>query len=119
MCTYCSSLHAPLVEIVRRLDAIERRLERLSRPAETAEWFSIEEFARRVSRSTYSVREWARLGRIRAVKKATGSGPHRPWVISSEELARFQREGLLPSPYKRQGAGGEFAGKERHAPPTS
>jgi hypothetical protein len=37
-----------------------------------------------------------RLGRIRALKKASGRGKHASWVIPHEELLRFQREGLLP-----------------------
>jgi hypothetical protein len=58
--------------------------------------FSVEEFAAIVGRAPFTVREWCRLGRIRAEKSMTQCGPSSAWVISAEELDRFRREGLLP-----------------------
>jgi hypothetical protein len=58
---------------------------------ERREWYSVEQFSRLVERSEFTVREWSRLGRIQAQKKLNGSS----WVISHEELQRYQREGLL------------------------
>jgi transposase len=43
-----------------------------------------------------TVREWARLGRIRAEKRKSGQGPARPWMISHAELEQLLNEGLLP-----------------------
>lgn len=58
--------------------------------------YEVEEFARLVGRSVLTCREWCRLGRIRAAKKQSGRGAHAAWVISHDELLRYQREGLLP-----------------------
>ena len=47
--------------------------------------------------STIVCCEYCRLGRNRAEKKkASGRGKHASWVISHDELLRFQRDGLLP-----------------------
>jgi hypothetical protein len=63
--------------------------------------YSVEEFAAQVKRRPYSVREWCRLGRIRASKSLTGAGPAKRWVIAHAELDRFRREGLLPRHSRR------------------
>ena len=44
------------------------------------------------------VREWCRLGRIRASKKAHTCGAHPEWLIGRDELQRIRSEGLLPVP---------------------
>lgn len=58
--------------------------------------YSVEEFAKEVKRRPFTVREWCRLGRIKASKSMTQSGPALLWVIGHEELERFRRDGLLP-----------------------
>ena len=50
-----------------------------------------------VERSPYSVREWCRLGRVRAEKRRCGRGTSKEWMISHEELTRIRNEGLLPT----------------------
>ena len=60
------------------------------------EFYEIEEFAKLVGKSCFTVREWARLGRIRADKKLSGRGAYARWVVSHAELLRYQKEGLLP-----------------------
>ena len=60
--------------------------------------YSTDEFARIVGKAEFTVREWSRLGRIRADKQQSGRGPHPAWAISHEELLRYQKEGLLPAP---------------------
>jgi hypothetical protein len=60
------------------------------------EWYSVEEFAGIVGRAEFTCREWARHGRIRAEKRLSGRGAFPAWVISHDELLRYQREGLLP-----------------------
>jgi hypothetical protein len=80
---------ALLMDIVARLERIENR-------SIIREHYGIEEFAQLVGREPFTCREWARLGRIHAEKKGSGRGPHAAWVVSHEELLRYQRDGLLP-----------------------
>ena len=52
--------------------------------------------ARLVGRELFTCREYCRLGRVRAQKKASVRGNHASWFISHDELLPFQRERLLP-----------------------
>jgi hypothetical protein len=83
-------------ELLERLKRIEESIGALaSRPA-VKKFYTVEEFARIVGRTNFTAREWCRLGRIVASKRACGRGNCREWSISHEELVRFQNEGLLP-----------------------
>ena len=79
-----------------RLSRIEAMLRELTQRQAVKEYYTPEEFARIVGREAFTCREYCRLGRIRAQKKASGRGKHAAWVIPHAELLRFQREGLLP-----------------------
>ncbi len=79
-----------------RLLRIESMLAVLVERQPGRDWYSVEEFARVVGRSEFTCREWCRRGRIHAQKKHSGRGAHASWVISHDELQRFQREGLRP-----------------------
>lgn len=79
-----------------RLDRIEAMIAVLVERQAAKEFYTPEEFARLVGREAFTCREYCRLGRIRAQKKASGRGKHAGWVIPHAELIRFQREGLLP-----------------------
>jgi hypothetical protein len=79
-----------------RLTRIEAMLVVLTEGQQARAWYSVEEFARLVGRSEFTCREWCRLGRILAQKKASGRGAHSAWAISHEEFERYQREGLRP-----------------------
>jgi hypothetical protein len=84
------------MSVEERLDKIEAMLLLLVERQQVREWYSIEEFARIVGRANFTCREWCRKARIKAEKKDSGRGAYPSWVISNEELLRFQREGLLP-----------------------
>lgn len=79
-----------------RLARIESMLETLIERATVREWYSTEQVAELLGKTNYTVREWARLGRINAEKKGSGRGAHQGWIISHDELLRIQREGLKP-----------------------
>jgi hypothetical protein len=84
------------VQLNARLDRIEGMLTALVERQTTKDFYSTDEFARIVGKAEFTVREWCRLGRIRAEKRRSGRGAHAAWVVSHEELMRYQREGLLP-----------------------
>ena len=79
-----------------RLDKIEALLLTLVERQTAKEFYEVEEFARMVGKARFTVREWARLGRINGQKRGSGRGAHAEWVFSHAELLRYQREGLLP-----------------------
>jgi len=79
-----------------RLEKIEALLVSLVERQTIKEFYEVEEFARLVGKAPFTVREWARLGRIKGHKRGSGRGAHTAWVFSHAELLRYQREGLLP-----------------------
>ena len=84
------------MSIEDRLDKIESLLTSLVERQSVKDYYEVEEFARLLGKAPFTVREWARLGRIRAEKRMSGRGAFASWVISHDELLRYQREGLLP-----------------------
>jgi hypothetical protein len=58
------------------------------------EWFSPEEVGRMIGRSAYTVRQWARLGRIAARKRSCGRGRSLAWEVHLSEIARYLDHGL-------------------------
>jgi hypothetical protein len=83
-------------EIIQRLERIERTLTALAERQTIRDWYSTDEVAAVLDRDPFTVREWARNGRIHAEKRRSGRGRYLAWVISHDELVRIQREGLLP-----------------------
>lgn len=84
--------------LCERLDVIEELLRDLLSQDKRQQFYSIAEFALLVRRAEFTVREWCRLGRLNATKKASGRGPYQAWAITHAELLRFQREGLITPP---------------------
>ena len=80
----------------RRLGKVEALLEKLVRQKTVKDWYSTAEVAELLGKAEFTVREWCRLGRVRAEKRMSGRGAFPAWVISHDELQRYQREGLLP-----------------------
>ncbi len=83
-----------LVALTERMTAIEERLKAIHLGQIEKDWYTTEEIAALMNRAPWTVREWARHGRIRAKKR---SGTDR-WVVSKEELDRLMNNGLLPPP---------------------
>jgi hypothetical protein len=84
-------------ELDSRLAHIEQMLAILVDRQQIKDFYDIDEFAKLVGKAPFTVREWARLDRIRAEKRKSGRGKFAGWVISHQELLRYQREGLLDS----------------------
>ena len=82
----------------QRLLAIESALHLLVQRRTIKEWYSTAEVADLLDRAEFTVREWCRLGRVRAEKKKSGRGRAGEWIISHDELTRVGNEGLLPDP---------------------
>lgn len=83
--------------VEERLEELRSMVLLLVERQQAREWYTTEEFSRLAGRAEFTVREWARRGRIRAQKKDSGRGKHTGYAISHEEWLRFQREGLLPA----------------------
>jgi len=82
----------------QRLEKIEELLLVLVDQQTVRDWYTTKQVARLLQRAEFTVREWARLGRLKAEKRISGRGAYPAWVISHEELLRYEREGLLPTP---------------------
>jgi hypothetical protein len=83
------------ITLDQRLEKIESLLTVLVECQKVREWYSTDEIAAVVGKSEFTVREWCRLGRIRAEKRHSGRGAFPAWCVSHQELVRYQREGLL------------------------
>lgn len=83
--------------IDERLEKIEAMLAVLVERQPVREWYTTREFARIVGKADFTIREYCRLGRLRAEKRQSGRGAHPAWVISHAELERYRRHGLLPT----------------------
>ena len=80
----------------QRLAAIESAIQSIASQTPLKDWYTTAEVAELLRKAEFTVREWCRLGRIRAEKRNSGRGPHASWVISREELERYNRSGLIP-----------------------
>jgi hypothetical protein len=79
-----------------RLDRIEGLLAELVSARRVKDFYTIAEVAEDFDRAPFTVREWARNGRIKATKRACGRGRSQDWVVSHEEMTRLRNHGLLP-----------------------
>ncbi|GAB5515223.1 MAG: hypothetical protein Rhob2KO_29480 [Rhodopirellula baltica] len=83
-------------EIALQLHRIETKLSQLIDQRAVQEWYDTKSVAEILGRSAYSVREWCRLGRVNAEKRACGRGTAKEWMISNIEFERIRSKGLLP-----------------------
>ncbi|NLF71292.1 MAG: helix-turn-helix domain-containing protein [Candidatus Anammoximicrobium sp.] len=60
------------------------------------DWYTVAEVSEILGKAEFTVREWCRLGRVYASKRACGRGLSQEWIIAHEELTRIRNEGLLP-----------------------
>lgn len=81
-----------LAHLADRMAALEDRLKAIQVGQLDKEWYSTEEVAALMDRAPWTVREWCRHGRVKAVKR---SGTDR-WVFHRSELDRLMNHGLLP-----------------------
>ena len=89
-------MSAVIESLDQRLTRIEEMLAQLIDTRVKKEYYSTAEVARLLNRAEFTVREWARNGRIWAEKRQCGRGNAKEWMISDIELNRIQNEGLLP-----------------------
>ena len=81
--------------VLERLERIEAVMTELLKQKAVKDYYDIDEVAEILGKASFTVREWARLGRIRAQKKISGRGRFHSWVVSHDEVKRIQKEGLL------------------------
>ena len=90
----------PTIVLAARMDSIESVLAEihamLANRQPQKDWYTVREVAEVLERSEFTVREWCRLERVNASKRACGRGNSTEWIVSAEELKRIQNEGLLP-----------------------
>lgn len=91
-----SDLAQILTQVNDRLARIESALREPRAPVFQKEWYTVTEAAEILSKAPFTVREWARLGRINAMKRPSGRGQASEWMISHQEMERIQNKGLLP-----------------------
>jgi len=89
-------------DLAQRLDRIEQMLQSIIEQRTIKDWYTTAEVAKILGKAEFTVREWCRLGRVRAEKKKCGRGASSEWIVSHEELTRVRNEGLLPeaNPYR-------------------
>lgn len=91
-----------LEEIAARQARLEALLAEIRDGMESSvprkEFYTTAEAAAVLGKATFTVRQWARLGRIHAEKTHSGRGLDAEWRISHREIERIRNEGLLPIP---------------------
>ena len=65
---------AELAYLIERLDRIEATLQQLLVHRTVKEWYGTAELAKILGKAEFTVREWCRLGRVRACKRPCGRG---------------------------------------------
>jgi hypothetical protein len=87
-------------EILARLDRLELCVgevrDLLVAQRSVKDWYTTAEIARILGKAEFTVREYCRLGRVRAEKRPCGRGKSQEWIVSHDELTRLRNEGLLP-----------------------
>jgi hypothetical protein len=95
-----AKLDAVAQESAARLSRMEAKLTSLVQQHTLKEFYTTDDLCKMFGRAPYTVREWCRLGRIKARKVAASCGGECEWRVPHEEVVRLQNEGLLPMPAK-------------------
>jgi hypothetical protein len=82
--------------IEERLQRIEEVLLCLVERRTIKDWYTTAEVAELLGKAEWTVREWCRLGRVNAAKRACGRGRSQEWIVSHAEIDRIRNKGLLP-----------------------
>jgi hypothetical protein len=90
-------------EILERLERLEGLLVVLVEARTVKDWYTTAEVAHTLEKAEFTVREWCRMGRVRAEKRPCGRGRSQDWIVSHVELTRIRNEGLLPVPGSDRG----------------
>jgi hypothetical protein len=91
------ALERAVQPLADRLDRIEAALDTLARRQTAKDYYTTAEAAQILGKAEFTVREWCRLRRVRALKRRCGRGHSQEWMIAHAELLRYQNEGLLPT----------------------
>jgi hypothetical protein len=83
-------------ELLERMNRIEDAIRQMAKAQVVKHYYTIEDVAAMLEKAPFTVREWARLGRIRASKALTGRGHSKEWRIAKTEIDRVRAQGLLP-----------------------
>lgn len=93
------TVYAELVNLAYQVAIMGEQLGRLlefqSGPRLARQAYTVEEAAKLLNRSSYTVREHCRYGRIIATKREERRGGAAVWSISAEEVQRIKDNGLL------------------------
>ena len=90
------STESLLEQLCADISWIKARLNTSAMEVSPQTWFTTSEVAEQLKRSSFTVREWSRLGRINAEKRAVGRGCALEWMICADEVKRIREFGLLP-----------------------
>lgn len=100
-----------VAEVLQRLEDVAARLESIGGdvpppgPTATAtlasdedgrQFYTTKEAAVLLGKAEFTVREYARLGRCKAVRAKSGRGTDCEWRYPKSEILRIKEEGLLP-----------------------
>jgi hypothetical protein len=92
-----AELYAMRASLTQEMVALRHGIEQLQdNRLHDREAVTIAEAAELLKRSPYTLRQWAKSGRIHAGKRACGRGGKREWSIAMTEIRRILDEGLLP-----------------------
>lgn len=90
-------VYLALSRLETRLMRVEEQLDELLSLHLMKDYYSTAEVAKLLNKAEFTVREWCRLGRVLAEKRACGRGQSQEWIIGKAELERIRSHGLLPT----------------------